>query len=252
LSSAHDNVVKPSVAVITGASQGIGAAIARHFAGVGYAVVVNYHKSPEAAEALCADITEAGGSAKAFHADITDEAQSAALIDFAVTGFGGLSVLVNNAGFAEGMPISEITAAHIDATFALNIRGLLFCCKHAARAFGENGGAIINISSVNGISPVPGGAAYSGSKAAVNAITIALARELGPKNIRVNALAPGLTMTKRYLADIPESAKQHVIGETPLGRLGTPDDIARAAAFLAAADAGWVTGQILAASGGAT
>jgi len=93
LSSAHDNVVKPSVAVITGASQGIGAAIARHFAGIGYAVVVNYHKSPEAAEALCADITEAGGSAKAFHADITDEAQAAALIDFAVTGFGGLSVL---------------------------------------------------------------------------------------------------------------------------------------------------------------
>ncbi len=240
------------VAVVTGASQGIGAAIARHFAGLGYAVVVNYHKTARAAEALCADITAAGGSAQAFRADITDETQAAALIDLATATFGGLSVLVNNAGFAEGMPIADITAAHIDATFALNIRGLLFCCKHAVRAFGQDGGAIINISSVNGISPVPGGAAYSGSKAAVNAITVALARELGPKNIRVNALAPGLTMTPRYLTEIPEDAKQHVIGETPLGRLGTPEDIARATAFLASADSAWVTGQILSASGGAS
>jgi 3-oxoacyl-[acyl-carrier protein] reductase len=243
--------LKSPVAVITGASQGIGAAITRQFAGIGYAVVVNYRNSAAAADSLCAGITAAGGTAKSFRADIAAEDQAAGLIDFAVAAFGGLDVLVNNAGFAEGMPITEITAAHIDATFALNVRGLLLCCKHAARAFGQHGGAIINISSVNGISPVPGGAAYSGSKAAVNAITVALARELGPKNIRVNALAPGLTMTPRYLADIPEDAKQQVIGETPLGRLGTPEDIARAAAFLASADAAWVTGQVLAASGGA-
>jgi 3-oxoacyl-[acyl-carrier protein] reductase len=244
--------LKPPVAIITGASQGIGAAIARHFASLGYAVVLNYHKSPDAAEALYAEITAAGGTAKPFRADITDEAQAAALIDFALENFGGLTVLVNNAGHAEGMPIADITAAHIDATLALNIRGLLFCCKHAVRAFGDAGGAIINVSSVNGLSPVPGGAAYSGSKAAVNAITVSLARELGPKNIRVNAIAPGLTMTPRYLADIPDDAKQHVIGQTPLGRLGAPEDIARATALLACANAGWVTGQILAASGGAT
>ncbi len=244
-------IVKHSVAIVTGASQGIGAAIARHFAGLGYAVVVNYHKSSAAADALCAEIGATGGIAKAFRADITDDVQAASLIDFAISLFGTLNVLVNNAGYAEGMPITDITAAHIDTTMALNIRGLLFCCKHAARAFGEGGGAIINITSVNGLSPVPGGAAYSGSKAAVNAITIALARELGPKNIRVNALAPGLTMTPRYLAEIPEEAKNHVIAETPLGRLGTPEDIARAVAFLASPDAAWVTGQILAASGGA-
>jgi len=240
------------VAIITGGSQGIGAEIARHFASIGYAVVVNYNKSREAAIALCDEIAAAGGTAKPFAADITEEAQAAALIDFASGPFGVPKVLVNNAGHAQGMALADITADHIDSTFAINVRGLLFCCKHAARAFGAAGGVIVNISSVNATSPVPGGAAYSGSKAAVNAITIALARELGPKNIRVNALAPGLTMTPRYLAEIPEAAKQHVIAETPLGRLGTPADIARAAAFLASDDAAWITGQILSASGGAT
>jgi 3-oxoacyl-[acyl-carrier protein] reductase len=240
------------VAIVTGASVGIGAEIARHFAGLGYAVVVNYNNGHEAARAICGEITAAGGTATPFQADITTEARAAALIHHAITTFGALNVLVNNAGHAQAQPITEITAEHIDATFALNVRGLLFCCKHAALAFGDGGGAIVNISSVNGISPVPGGAAYSASKAAVNAITIALARELGSKNIRVNALAPGLTMTPRYLSEIPDDAKNHVIAQTPLGRLGTPQDIARAAAFLASDDAAWITGQILSASGGAT
>ena len=240
------------MAIVTGGSQGIGAEIARHFASLGYAVVVNYNNSQEAANTLCAEINAAGGTAKPFRADIIDETHAAALIEFAKTTFGTLNVLINNAGHAQGMPIAEITAEHIDATFALNVRGLLFCCKHATTAFGDAGGAIVNISSINGISPIPGAAAYSASKAAVNALTIALARELGPKKIRVNALAPGLTMTPRYLAEIPEEAKNHVIAETPLGRLGTPTDIARAAAYLASPEAAWITGQIMSASGGAT
>jgi 3-oxoacyl-[acyl-carrier protein] reductase len=242
----------PKTVIVTGASQGIGAAIASHFARLGHAVIVNYNASQEAAEALCAELTGAGLSAKPFRADITDESQAAALIDFAVQQHGALDILINNAGYAAGMPITDITAEHIEATFALNVRGLLFCCKHAARVFPASGGAIVNISSVNATSPVAGGAAYSGSKAAVNAITIALARELGPKNIRVNALAPGLTMTPRYRAELPEEAKTFMTDKTPLGRLGTPHDIALAAAYLASDEAAWITGQVLSASGGAT
>jgi 3-oxoacyl-[acyl-carrier protein] reductase len=238
--------------IVTGASQGIGAAIARHFAQLGHAVIVNYHASQEAAEALCAELIAGGGTAIAVRADIREDVQAAALIDEAVQKFGRLDVLINNAGYAAGMPIADIDAAHIDATFALNVRGLLFCCKHAARAFPLTGGVIVNISSVNATSPVPGGAAYSASKAAVNAVTVSLARELGPKHIRVNALAPGLTMTPRYRAEIPDDAKTHVTAETPLGRLGTPEDIARAVAFLASDESAWITGQVLAASGGAT
>jgi 3-oxoacyl-[acyl-carrier protein] reductase len=242
----------PKTVIVTGASQGIGAGIARHFAQLGHAVIVNYCASQTAAERLCAELTAAGHAARPFRADITDESQAAALIDFAVQQHGGLDILINNAGYAVRMPIGEVTAAHIDKTYALNVRGLLFCCKHAARVFPATGGVIVNISSVNATSPVATGAAYSGSKAAVNAITIALARELGPKNIRVNALAPGLTMTPRYLTEIPEDAKTFITENTPLGRLGTPHDIALAAAFLASDEAGWITGQIISASGGAT
>jgi 3-oxoacyl-[acyl-carrier protein] reductase len=239
-------------AIITGASRGIGAAIARNFAAIGHRVVVNYNNSASAAEALCAEITAAGGIAAPFRADITQDEQAAALVDFSLAHFGGLNILINNAGTASGMPTAEITAAHIDDIFALNVRGLLFCCKHAIRAFtGGGGGAIVNISSVNATSPVAGGAAYSGSKAAVDAITIALARELGGQKIRVNALAPGLTMTDRYLAEIPEDAKAYVTDKTPLGRLGTPEDVAKVAAYLASDDAAWLTGQIISASGGA-
>lgn len=238
-------------AVITGASRGIGAAIAKHLADIGYAVVVGYHAHGADAETVCSAISGSGGVAKAFRADISSEPEAAALMKFAIDEFGRLDLLVNNAGLAEGMPIEEIDAAHVEKTFAVNVRGLLFCCKYAVIAFDEGGGVIVNISSTNATSPVPGGAAYSGSKAAVNAITISLARELGARNIRVNAVAPGLTMTDRYLAEVPNAAKTAVVKETPLGRLGTPRDIVGLVAFLAADDAGWITGQIISASGGA-
>jgi 3-oxoacyl-[acyl-carrier protein] reductase len=238
-------------AIVTGGAGGLGAAMVRSLAAAGYAVVIHYHTQAEAAQALATGILQTGGRAAAFHADITVEDEAAALIAFATQSFGRLDVLVNNAGIAKGCSLDKIDTAHINDLTAVNIAGLLFASKHAARAFGNAGGSIINISSTNATSPVPGGAVYSATKAAVNAITISLARELGPRNIRVNAVAPGLTMTPAYDTAIPEDAKQHVIGQTPLGRLGLPEDIAGVVAFLASDAARWINGQVIAVSGGA-
>jgi 3-oxoacyl-[acyl-carrier protein] reductase len=245
-----DTLIK--TAIVTGASTGIGAAIAKHLAATGFAVVVNYKTRREEAEAVCADIRAEGGIASDFKADISSEEGAKSLVDFALSRFGRLDVLVNNAGVAGGSPLAEIDADHIDTHLSTNIVGLLYTSKHAAFAFSDQGGSIINISSVNGISPVPGGAVYSATKAAVNAITVSLARELGPRGIRVNAVAPGLTMTARYDSEVPDEAKKHVIGTTPLGRLGTPQDIVGAVSFLASDSSAWVTGQVIAVAGGAT
>lgn len=240
------------IAIVTGASRGIGAAIAAHLAATGFRVVVNYHSHAAAAAAVCDGITAKGGIALPFQADIAAEPAAKALVDFAVEQFGGLDVLVNNAGIAVGKALAEVDAAHIDAHVSINIAGLLYASKHAAFAFGDRGGSIINISSVNGISPIPGGAVYSATKAAVNAITVSLARELGAKQIRVNAVAPGLTMTERYEREVPDDAKGYVMEKTPLGRLGGPDDLVGAVGFLASDASAWVTGQVIAVSGGAT
>jgi 3-oxoacyl-[acyl-carrier protein] reductase len=238
-------------AIVTGASRGIGAAIAADLATSGYAVVINYKSGKADAEALCAAINAKGGQAAPYRADIAEEAQAAALIDHAITTFGTLNLLVNNAGIALGLPLAEIDAAHIADLTAVNIAGLLFASKHAARVFPATGGVIVNISSVNATSPVPGGAVYSATKAAVNAITVALARELGPRHIRVNAVAPGLTMTERYETLVTDDQKAHVIAETPLRRLGQPRDLCGLVGFLASDEAAWITGQVIAASGGA-
>jgi 3-oxoacyl-[acyl-carrier protein] reductase len=238
------------VAIVTGAARGIGAAIATHLAKAGYKVVINFHTRGEEAGALAARIVSDGGIAEIFGADITQEVQAAALVDFAVEKFGRLDVLVNNAGIAKGMALAEIDAAHIGELTAINISGLLFACKHAVKYFAP-GAAIVNVSSINATSPVPGAAVYSGTKAAVDAITVSLARELGEKGIRVNAVAPGLTMTARYDAEFSDEVKKYVIDKTPLGRLGVPEDIAGLVTFLASDAAHWVTGQIISASGGA-
>jgi 3-oxoacyl-[acyl-carrier protein] reductase len=238
-------------AIVTGASCGIGAAIARQLAAEGFAVVVNYNSNAQAAAAVCAEIAAAGGSAASYQADISSEVAAKGMVDFAVAEFGRVDVLVNNAGIAAGKPLGEIDAAHIAAHVSVNIAGLLFTSKHVVAAFGDRGGSIINISSVNGISPIPGGAVYSATKAAVNAITVSLARELGAKNIRVNAVAPGLTMTERYDREVADDAKEYVIGTTPLGRLGKPEDFVGTVGFLASDASAWVTGQIIAVSGGA-
>jgi 3-oxoacyl-[acyl-carrier protein] reductase len=237
------------VAIVTGAGRGIGAAIAEDLAAAGYAVVVHFKNSVADAAALATRIADAGGRAAIFGGDITKEAEAESLVAFAMEKFGRLDVLVNNAGIAKPGPLDEIDAAHIAELSSINISGLLFASKHAARHL-PPGGVIVNISSVNGISAVGGAAVYSGTKAAVNAITMSLARELGDKGIRVNAVAPGLTMTERYAREVPEEAKQYIVGQTPLGRLGVPEDIAGLVTFLASDAARWITGEVISASGG--
>ncbi len=238
------------VAVVTGASRGIGAAIARHLAANGFAVVVNYKTRKDEADAVIAEIIRTGGNAASFEADVSSDSDAKGLIDFAVSEFGRVDVLVNNAGLAVGRPLIEIDMDHVNAQTGLNIAGLLFASKQAVLAFGDAGGTIINISSIQGVSPIPGGAVYCATKAAVNAITVSLAAELGLRKIRVNAVAPGLTMTKQMKAKVPEEAKQEIMKDTPLGRLGTPEEIAEVVGFLASNAARWITGQVITASGG--
>jgi 3-oxoacyl-[acyl-carrier protein] reductase len=240
-------------AIVTGASTGIGRAIALALAKAGYAIAVNYQSRAAEAEAVVATIVGADGTAFACRADVSTDAGAASLVTETLQNFGRLDVVVNNAGLAVGAPLAEIDEAHIHSLTAVNIAGVLLVSKHAAAAFPAPpvGGVIINISSINGITPIPGGAVYSATKAAVNAITLSLAAELGSRSIRVNAIAPGLTMTERYAAEIPDDAKAHVIAGTPLGRLGVPEDVAEVAVFLASDAARWITGQIVAVSGGA-
>ncbi|MBL8215095.1 MAG: glucose 1-dehydrogenase [Bryobacterales bacterium] len=239
------------VAVVTGASLGIGAGIAERLASEGAAVVINYGRSKEAAEALVSRIQAAGGKAVAVQADIRDRGQVRNLIAAAVSTFGRLDVLVNNAGVYEFRPLAAVDDTHHDRQFDTNVKALLFATQEAVKVFGDNGGSIINISSVVGASPVANGSVYSATKAAVDAITKGLAMELGPRKIRVNAIAPGLVLTEGQ--DKMEGTmefRQYVLSQTPLGRLGTPADIAGAVAFLASDDAEWTTGQVLAVAGG--
>jgi 3-oxoacyl-[acyl-carrier protein] reductase len=238
-----------TVAVVTGGNRGIGAAIAQRLAADGRAVVIGYGHDGEAAEAVCARIEAAGGAAMAIQADISQEAQAAALMEQAQARFGRLDVLVNNAAVVESRCLADIDAKHIDAQFAVNVRGLLLASKHAASWMGR-GGSIVNISSINARGPIAEAPVYSATKAAVEALTKALARELGPHGIRVNAVAPGLIMTARHATDVPATVKNVFTERTPFGRLGTPDEVAGVVAFLASADAGWVTGEIIAATGG--
>ena len=240
--------------LVTGGSRGIGAAIARRHANEGARVIVNFHTSRRDAEEVVAEIGACGGWAQAAQADIADMQQMQALVNNAATRLadvgGRLDVLVNNAGIAEPAELEAIDEAHFDRQFATNVKSILFGSQAAARIFGDQGGAIINVSSINARAPAPGYAIYSSTKAAVEAITVALARELGPRGVRVNAVAPGTTltdMTRRVLTAPLEAA---AVNRTALRRLGTPDDIAKVVAFLASDDAAWITGEVVTASGG--
>lgn len=239
------------VALVTGGNRGIGAAIARRLADDGLRVAIAYGSDHDGAEAVVTGIERHGGVCRSVPCDLAgDEAGIAAMIDETADEYGRLDVLVNNAAVVEGMALHDMDSAHIDRLFAVNVRGLLLASKHAARRM-EARGAIVNIGSMNGRSPVPGGAVYSATKAAVDAVTKALARELGPRGIRVNAVAPGLIMTARQEARVPEDAWESVISETPLGRQGLPEDVARVVSFLASEDAEWITGESVGVSGGA-
>lgn len=239
------------VAVVTGASKGIGAAIAAALAAEGAAVVVNYASSRAGADAVVATIAAAGGKAVAVQADVSKADQAQALIAAAVENFGGLDILVNNSGVYEFGAIEAITEEHYRRQFDVNVFGLLLATQ-AGAAHLKEGGSVINISSaVTSLLP-PQSAVYSGSKGAVDAITGVLAAELAPRKIRVNAINPGMVETEgtHSAGFIGTDFETGLVAQTPLGRIGQPGDIAAVAVFLASDDAGWLTGEKLTASGG--
>ena len=240
------------VAVVTGASKGIGADIATHFAAEGAAVVVNYSSSKEGADRVVDEITKRGGKAIAVQANVARKAEVERLFGAAKKAFGKIDVLVNNAGVYEFSPLEEITEEQFHKHFNVNVLGLLFATQEAVRQFDSAGGSIINISSaVTSLTP-PNTSVYTGTKGAVDAITRTLAKELGPRNIRVNAINPGMVETEGVIAaGFNEGEfRKGVEAQTPLGRIGQPQDISPAAVFLASSDAQWITGETLRVAGG--
>ncbi len=240
------------VAVVTGASKGIGASIAKELAAHGAAVVVNYASSKEGADKVVAEITKAGGTARAVGGNVAHPDEIEKLFAETKKAYGKVDILVNNAGVYRFAPLEDITAEFVAAMFDVNVTGLLLATKAAVAMFPPEGGSVINIGSGAGEYPAPLAAAYSGTKGAVNSITRSLARELGPRKIRVNALNPGPVATEGLAASKIEGSEwgKQMVHDTPLGRLGQPADIASVAAFLASDEAQWVTGSLLDAAGG--
>jgi 3-oxoacyl-[acyl-carrier protein] reductase len=240
------------VAVVTGASKGIGAAIALQLAAEGAAVVVNYASSKAGADRIVGEITGSGGKAVAVQADVSKEADVRRLFAETAKAFGKVDVLVNNAGIYEFAPLENVTPAHFHKQFDLNVLGLLLASQEAAKQFGPAGGSIVNISSVVATLAPANGAVYSATKAAVDAVTRSLAKELGPRKIRVNAVNPGMVDTEGFRsAGIHESdMRTQVEAQTPLGRIGQPRDVAPAVVFLASDDARWITGETWHVAGG--
>ncbi|GAB3097529.1 glucose 1-dehydrogenase [Lysobacter terrae] len=239
------------VAVVTGASKGIGAAIASALAAEGAAVVVNYASSKEGAEAVVDRIKAAGGRAVAVRGDVSRQAEAEAIIDTAVREFGAIDILVNNSGVYGFAPLEAITEEDFHRHFNINVLGLLLTTQAAAKHMRE-GSSIINIGSVVTRITPPGSAVYTGTKGAVDAITGVLSRELGPRGIRVNALNPGMIETEgtHSAGFIGSDFEKGTVAQTPLGRIGQPNDIASIAVFLASNDSYWLTGEQLLASGG--
>ena len=240
-----------NVAIVTGASKGIGASIAKHLAESGAAVVVNYASSKEGADRVVADIEASGGRAVAVQADVAKAADVERLFSEAKTTFGRLDIVVNSAGIYEFSPIEQVTEAHFHRQFDLNVLGLILAAKEAVKHFGAEGGSIVNISSIASTAAPPNASVYSATKAAVDAVTHSLAKELGPRKIRVNAINPGMVETEGLKASGLESEfREQVEAQTPLGRIGRPEDIAPAAVFLASSDSAWITGETLHIMGG--
>lgn len=240
------------VAVVTGASKGIGASIAQHLAGEGAAVVVNYSTSREGADKVVAEVERHGGKAVAVQADVARRGDIQRLFAEAKRAFGRVDILVNNAAVYEFAPIDEVTAEHFHRQFDLNVLGLLLTTQEALRYLGPEGGSIINVSSVAATVAPPTASVYSATKAAVDTVTRSLAKELGPRRIRVNSINPGMIETEGFhAAGLAESdLRKQIEAQTPLGRIGQPGDIGPVAVFLASSDSGWITGETVHVSGG--
>jgi 3-oxoacyl-[acyl-carrier protein] reductase len=239
------------VAVVTGASKGIGAGIAKALAAEGAAVVVNYASSKAGADSVVASIRAAGGKAVAVRGDVSKAAEAKGIIDAAIESYGKLDILVNNSGIYEFAPISDVTEESFHRQFNVNVLGLLLTTQAAEKHLGE-GASIINVGSAITRTTPPNSAVYTGTKAAIDGITGVLARELGPKRIRVNSVNPGVVETEgaRSAGVIGSDFEKNAVAQTSLGRTGQPGDIASVAVFLASADSGWMTGEQLIASGG--
>src|SRR5436190_9686436 len=250
--STNSNKLAGKVAVVTGASKGIGAAIAKNLAAEGAAVVVNYASSKTGADKVVSEITSAGGKAVAVQGDVARKADIQRLFADTKKAFGKLDILVNNAGIYEFAPLEAVTAEHFHKQYNLNVLGLLLTTQEAVKHFGPAGGSVVNISSVAADQAPATGSAYSGTKAAVNAITKSLAKELGPRKIRVNAINPGMVESEgTHSTGIMESDfRKNTEAQTPLGRIGQPEDIAPAVVFFASPESAWITGETLYISGG--
>lgn len=245
--------LKNKVAVVTGASKGIGASIAKHFAEAGAKVVINYQSSKEGADNVVKAITDHGGSAIAVQGDVSNEADVTRLFAETEKAFGALDILVNNAVFQGYAPIDQLAVETFHQSFNTNVLGPILTTQAALKLFGEKGGNIINISSGASKMPLPAASLYSATKAALDALTISLSKELGTKNVRVNSILPGATETEgAHSAGVTtgSEAEKLFIAHTPLGRRGQPADIAKAAVFLASDDAAWITGEQISVSGG--
>lgn len=250
--STNSKKLTGKVAVVTGASKGIGAAIAKQLAAEGATVVANYSSSKADAEKVVKAITAHGGKAVAEQANMSKREEIERLFAKSKKAFGRLDILVNNAGIYEFMPLEKVTEEHFHKHFDLNVLGLLLASQAAAKQFDGAGGSIINISSIVSTLAIPESAVYSATKGAVDAITRSLAAELGPRGIRVNAIRPGMVETEgTRSAGIAESEmRKQVEAQTPLRRIGQPQDIAGTAVFLASDDSSWITGETFVVSGG--
>ena len=240
------------VAVVTGASKGIGAGIAKGLGAAGAAVVVNYASSKEGADRVVEEITGKGGKAIAVQGDVSKSADVRRLFAETKRAFGAPNVLVNNAGIYAFAPLENVTEDEFHREFNTNVLGSILTIQEAVKHFGPDGGSVINISSVASISAPPNSVVYSASKGAVDSIARVLGKELGARNIRVNTIAPGGVETEgvHSAGIIGSDFEKQLVADTPLGRLGQPEDIAKVAVFLASDDARWLTGERITASGG--
>ncbi len=244
--------LKDKVAIVTGSSKGIGAGIAKEYAREGAKVIVNYSSSKDYADRVVDEITQGGGTAIAVQADISKIEGITKLFEETKTAYGTLDILVNNASVWKYEMLEDVSEKTFQMQITTGLMAHIFCAQKAVSLFGEKGGSIINLSSTISLNPIPGTLIYCAVKAGVDSIAKTLAKELGPKNIRINTIAPGMTESEGSTADgRPGSAmEKYYLDQTPLGRVGLPKDIAKVAVFLASEDAGWVTGERITVAGG--